>query len=46
MQSPLLRPKHISVVDQLYAALRAAIIDNALSPAREFQKLTWLSSMA
>jgi len=32
MQSPLLRPKHISVVDQLYAALRAAIIDNALSP--------------
>lgn len=32
MQSSLLRPKHISVVDQLYAALRAAIIDNALSP--------------
>ncbi|MFD1200111.1 GntR family transcriptional regulator [Brucella gallinifaecis] len=32
MQSSLLRPKHVSVVDQLYAALRAAIIDNALSP--------------
>ncbi len=32
MQSPLLQPKHVSVVDQLYATLRAAIIDNALSP--------------
>ncbi|OYR12073.1 FCD domain protein [Brucella thiophenivorans] len=32
MHSQLLQPKHISVVDQLYAALRAAIIDNALSP--------------
>ncbi|HBQ31414.1 MAG TPA: GntR family transcriptional regulator [Ochrobactrum anthropi] len=32
MRSPLLQPKHVSVVDQLYATLRAAIIDNALSP--------------
>lgn len=30
--SVLLQPQRISVVDQLYAALRAAIIDNALSP--------------
>lgn len=27
-----LRPQHVSVVDQLYSALRAAIIDNALPP--------------
>ncbi|MEN5300132.1 GntR family transcriptional regulator [Brucella sp. TWI559] len=32
MQSPLVRPTHVSVVDQLYATLRAAIIDNLLSP--------------
>ena len=32
MQNPLLQPKHVSVVDQLYATLRAGIIDNSLSP--------------
>ncbi len=44
MQSPLLQPKHVSVVDQLYATLRAAIIDNALSRVPGFPRPTWLNN--